>query len=145
MGLKTNLQRFLEAQKKDYQVALSEIQMGKKRSHWMWYIFPQISGLGFSDLSKFYSLNNMDEAKEYLKHPVLGSRLIEISDALLHLENKDAHAILGSPDDQKLKSCMTLFSLLPESDPVFQAVLDQFFDGENDARTVEILKLQKKT
>jgi uncharacterized protein (DUF1810 family) len=139
MESETDLQRFIEAQKSDYAIALSEVKDGKKRSHWMWYIFPQITGLGFSETSKFYSLKNLHEADEYLKHPVLGPRLIEISNALLNLKSDNALAIFGTPDDQKLKSSMTLFSILPGTYPVFQAVLDKFFHGLKDAKTLEIL------
>jgi uncharacterized protein (DUF1810 family) len=139
MESETNLQRFIEAQKSDYAIALSEVKDGKKRSHWMWYIFPQITGLGFSETSKFYSIKSLSEAGDYLKHPVLGPRLIEISNVLLDLKSDNALSIFGSPDDQKLKSSMTLFSILPGTNPVFQAVLDKFFHGLKDAKTLEIL------
>lgn len=139
MAKETNLQRFIHAQKSDYAIALSEIKHGKKRSHWMWYIFPQIDGLGFSQTSKFYSLKSLHEADEYLKHPVLGPRLVEIANALLDLKTDNALAIFGFPDDQKLKSSMTLFSMLPGTNLVFQAVLNKFFHGLKDAKTLEIL------
>jgi len=139
----TNFQKFIDAQQSDYSIALSEIKNGKKRSHWMWYIFPQISGLGFSEISKLYSLKNIGEAEEYLKHPVLGQRLIEISNALLHIKSNDAHSVFGTPDNLKLKSSMTLFSLLPDTNPVFDAVLDKFFNGSKDVKTLEILKQQQ--
>jgi uncharacterized protein (DUF1810 family) len=141
MAEETNLARFIDAQKSDYATALSEIKNGKKRSHWMWYIFPQIAGLGFSETSKFYSLKSLREAQEYLKHPVLGPRLIEISNALLDLKSNDAHSVFGFPDDQKLRSSMTLFSGLPDTNPVFQAVLDKIFNGVKDAKTLEILNM----
>lgn len=134
-----SLERFIEAQERDYSIALSEIKNGRKRSHWMWYIFPQVKGLGFSGTSRFYGIDNLKEAKEYLEHPVLGKRLIEISNELIHLKTNDAHAILGSPDDLKLKSSMTLFSLVPQSDPVFEKVLDKFFNGQKDEKTLQIL------
>ena len=137
-----SLQRFIEAQKSDYATALSEIKNGKKRSHWMWYIFPQIAGLGFSETSKFYSLKSLQKAQEYLKHPVLGPRLIEVSNALLNIKSNDAHSVFGFPDDQKLRSSMTLFSVLPDTNPVFQAVLDKFFNGVKDAKTLEILNME---
>jgi uncharacterized protein (DUF1810 family) len=135
-----NLQRFLNAQEKDYQIALSEIKNGKKQSHWMWYIFPQIEGLGFSETSKFYAIKNIHEAREFLKHPVLGSRLIEICNELLKLETNDPHTIFGNPDDLKLRSSMTLFSSLLNTNFVFQKVLDKYFDGKKDSKTLEILK-----
>ena len=134
-----SLQRFIDAQKTDYEIALSEIKSGRKHSHWMWYIFPQIHGLGFSETSKFYALKSVDEAKEYLSHPVLGKRLIEISKALLDLPSVNAHSIFGSPDDVKLKSSMTLFASLPNADPVFQLVLEKFFYGEKDDKTLKII------
>jgi uncharacterized protein (DUF1810 family) len=142
--MKSNLQKFIDAQKSTYATALSEIKNGKKTSHWMWFIFPQIAGLGFSDISKFYSLKNIEEAQEYWKNPVLGGRLLEISNALLDLKTQDAHSVFGTPDNLKLKSSMTLFSLLPETNPVFQAVLDKFFNSSKDARTLEILRFQQK-
>lgn len=135
-----SLQRFLDAQETDYPVALSEIKKGKKQSHWMWYIFPQIQGLGLSETSKFYAIKNIHEAVEFLDHPALGSRLIEICNELLNLKTNDAHKILGSPDDLKLHSSMTLFSSLHNTDPIFQKVLDKFFEGEKDEKTLRILK-----
>jgi len=134
-----NLKRFLDAQESLYPIALKEITNGRKRSHWMWYIFPQIHGLGFSDTSKFYAIKNKSEAEKYLQHPVLGSRLIEISNALLQLETNNAHAIFGSPDDLKLKSSMTLFSCMGVN-PVFDLVLKRFFNGTKDIKTLEKLK-----
>jgi uncharacterized protein (DUF1810 family) len=135
-----DLSRFLTAQERDYAIALEEIKGGRKRSHWMWYIFPQIAGLGFSETSKFYSLANHAEAEAYLKHPVLGKRLIEISTALLELEDDHAVRIFGSPDDLKLKSSMTLFAALPDTDPVFGKVLAKFFNGIKDLDTIRLLK-----
>ncbi|MBO3271001.1 DUF1810 domain-containing protein [Hymenobacter defluvii] len=134
-----NLTRFLDAQKADYQTALSEIKNGRKRSHWMWYIFPQIQGLGFSETSRFYAVRDAAEAEAYLAHPVLGSRLLEISNALLTLSASNATSVFGSPDDLKLKSSMTLFASLPKADPVFQAVLDKFFNGTKDDKTLQLL------
>ena len=138
----TDLQRFIDAQEKDYQVALSEIKNGRKRSHWMWFIFPQIQGLGFSETSKYYAIKDNDEAEEFLKHPVLESRLAEICNELLKLESNDPHQIFGSPDDLKLKSSMTLFASL-ETNPVFQLVLDKFFDGAKDSKTLHIINREK--
>lgn len=138
--MKNTLQRFIEAQEADYQIALKEIRNGKKQSHWMWYIFPQIKGLGFSETSKFYAIKDTIEAEAFLKHPILGQRLVEISKELLKFDNKDANQIFGSPDDLKLKSSMTLFSTLQGANPVFQSVLDKFFDGEKDEKTMQIIK-----
>lgn len=134
-----DLKRFLEAQEEDFEIAFSEIKQGRKQSHWMWYIFPQIAGLGFSSTSKFYAIKDIKEAEEYLQHPVLGKRLIEISEALLEIEGKTAHQIFGSPDDMKLKSSMTLFAALDETNPVFEKVLDKYFDSEKDERTLQII------
>jgi uncharacterized protein (DUF1810 family) len=134
-----DLQKFIEAQAKDYTIALEEIQNGKKESHWMWYIFPQIHGLGFSETSIFYAIKSNNEAEEYLTHPVLGSRLIKISNALLALATNNASQIFGIPDDLKLKSSMTLFASVKNADRVFQFVLDKFFKGEKDGKTIELL------
>ncbi len=134
------LDKFLKAQETTYQKAFNEIQAGKKTSHWIWFIFPQLSGLGSSENSKYYSISNLEEARFYLEHPILGSRLVSISEILLKLPTSDAHKILGSPDDMKLKSCMTLFSMIPQSDPVFGKVLDKFFDGKKDEKTIQLLE-----
>ena len=135
-----HLDRFIEAQETDYSPALREIKNGRKQSHWIWYIFPQIQGLGYSETSRFYGIRDMKEAEQYLKHPVLGKRLKEISAALLELESTDARLVMGTPDDLKLKSSMTLFASLPESPPVFEAVLSKFFNGGKDDKTLQILK-----
>ena len=137
------LQRFIEAQKADYAIALSEIQNGRKRSHWMWYIFPQIQGLGFSSTSKYYAIHNLAEATALLQHPELGSRLVQICQALLAGGGRDAHRIFGTPDDLKLKSSMTLFAAVPGADPVFEQVLKEFFGGVKDEQTLRILNKQQ--
>lgn len=134
-----DLQKFIDAQEDDYATALSEIQNGRKRSHWMWYIFPQIQGLGFSGMSKRYAIKDLDEAEAYINHPVLGQRLIEICSALLELDSNDPHAIFGSPDDMKLRSSMTLFASLPDAYPVFKSVLDKYFNGDMDDATLRLL------
>jgi uncharacterized protein (DUF1810 family) len=139
MSKENNLKRFIDAQQSDYETALTEIKNGKKRSHWMWYIFPQIQGLGFSETSIFYAIKDVSEAEAFLKHPTLGSNLIEISNALLGLENNNANSILGSPDDMKLKSSMTLFASLPNTNPVFDLVLKKFFDGAKDSKTLQMI------
>lgn len=138
-----DLQRFVDAQKTHYPAALKEVRAGHKRSHWMWYIFPQIKGLGFSETSLFYAISGILEAEAYLNHPVLGSRLKEISSVLLQLKSSDPQEIFGSPDDAKLKSSMTLFSSLENSDPVFEQVLDKFFKGQKDQQTIRILHDQQ--
>lgn len=133
------LKRFLTAQERSYATALAEIKAGRKRSHWMWYIFPQIAGLGMSSTAQYYSIQDRLEAEEYMAHPVLGARLLEISRALLALESSDASAVMGYPDDLKLRSCMTLFAQVSD-DPVFEAVLDKFYGGSPDPRTLALLK-----
>lgn len=140
MKAENNLNRFLDAQEKEYSRALAEIRNGRKQSHWMWYIFPQITGLGYSDMAIFYAIKDIHEAGDYLAHPVLGSRLVEISTALLGHAGKTANQIMGSPDDLKLRSSMTLFSLVKNADPVFQAVLDKFFNGKPDQKTLDIIE-----
>jgi uncharacterized protein (DUF1810 family) len=135
------LQRFLDAQATDYAPALAEIKAGRKRSHWMWYIFPQIEGLGFSSVSRHYAIAGAAEAAAYLHHPVLGARLVEISEALLGLASHNATSIMGSPDDVKLRSSMTLFARVPGASPVFQQVLDKFFGGQPDIQTLRRLGL----
>src|ERR1043165_4082778 len=112
MKAEYNLKRFEDAQESKFQNAMDEIKNGRKQSHWMWFIFPQMAGLGFSETSKFYAIKDIIEAGLYLEHKILGSRLIKISEELLKIEGKTAREIFGSPDDLKLKSCMTLFSLL---------------------------------
>ena len=134
-----NLERFVNAQEESYEIALNEIKKGRKRSHWMWYIFPQIKGLGHSSTAQYYAIQNRAEAEAYLAHPVLSKRLLEISEELLKIESDDASEVFGYPDDLKLKSSMTLFSLISKK-TVFKRVLDKFFDGEIDDRTVELLK-----
>jgi uncharacterized protein (DUF1810 family) len=135
-----DLTRFVEAQANDYDQALAEIKRGRKQSHWMWYIFPQLKGLGYSHTAVFYGLDGLREATAYADHSVLGPRLIEIATALLKIEGKTATQIMGSPDDMKLRSSMTLFSLTPNADPVFQAVLAKYFNGNPDPRTLAIVE-----
>jgi uncharacterized protein (DUF1810 family) len=144
MSKESNLKRFTEAQQSDYQAALSELKNGRKRSHWMWYIFPQIQGLGFSETSKFYAIKDVSEAEEFLKHPVLGSRLIEICNELIKLNSNNANQVFGSPDDMKLKSCMTLFASLSNTNPVFQAVLEKFFKGEKDQKRYKLSRSNRR-
>src|SRR3954469_11474492 len=108
-----SLKRFTDAQENSYASAFSEIQLGSKRTHWMWFIFPQIAGLGFSEISRYYAIKNLQEAEDFLKHPVLGTRLVNISRELLKLKTDNTREVFGSPDDLKLQSSMTLFSILP--------------------------------
>ena len=135
-----DLDRFLKAQSRDYEIALAEIKEGHKYSHWIWYIFPQVKGLGFSSTSEFYGIDGLAEAREYLANDTLKAHLIEIIEALLALESSDASDVMGYPDDLKLRSSMTLFAeAAPEID-VFQKVLDKYFDGQKDQRTLEMIR-----
>jgi uncharacterized protein (DUF1810 family) len=136
---KNNLRRFLDAQENAYEIALKEIKNGKKTSHWMWYIFPQIDGLGLSETARFYAIKNKEEAVEYIHHDILGKRLVEISTELLKLDTNNSIEIFGQVDSLKLKSSMTLFSLV-DANPVFQKVLDKFFGGEKDEKTIRLLR-----
>jgi len=133
------LDRFLEAQAADYDTALAEIRSGRKRSHWMWYVFPQIAGLGVSETSQYFAIRNLAEAKAYLAHPILGPRLIECADALLALDGRTAREIFGSPDDLKLRSSATLFAHVSPARSAFQRVLEKYFDGASDERTLRLL------
>jgi len=133
------LTRFVTAQKTDFDTALAEVRNGRKRSHWMWYIFPQVDGLGYSETSRFYSIKNIEEATAYLEHPVLGTRLVEICHELVKLPGNDPARIFGTPDDIKLRSSMTLFALLENSNPVFRQVLDKYFHGQMDEKTAMLL------
>ena len=136
-----NLIKFLDAQNQMYLKALSEIKNGKKITHWMWYIFPQIKGLGHSETAKFYAIQDLDEAADYLAHPVLGKHLIEITNALLTIEGRTASDIFGSPDDMKLRSSLTLFANCENTHPVFQQALEKYFQGLQDELTLQrILK-----
>lgn len=122
-------------------MAFAELRAGQKTSHWMWFIFPQIAGLGLSETSKFYDIKSIEEAKAYLKHLVLGSRLTEITKLLLELDTDNSRLIFCTPDDLKLHSCMTLFTIADEENEnnVFQKVLDKFFKEKRDKNTIEIL------
>ena len=135
-----DLERFVSAQKHTYDVALSEIRRGKKKTHWIWYIFPQLKGLGTSYNSEFYGIENVDEAKSYLSHPILGARLREITTAILGLDENDPLKVMGSPDDMKLKSCMTLFAYVSEDASLFHKVLEKYFGGNKDEVTIHMLK-----
>jgi uncharacterized protein (DUF1810 family) len=134
-----NLSRFVQAQEEDYEQALAEIRNGKKRTHWMWYIFPQIDGLAFSSTSKRYSIKSVEEAKAYLEHPILGPRLLECAEAVIHLENQSATEIFGSPDDLKLRSCATLFACVLPPGSVFDRLLTKYYRSRRDEKTLQLL------
>lgn len=135
------MKKFLDAQKRDYEQALQEIRAGRKQSHWIWYIFPQLKALGRSDTAQYYGIRDLAEAKEYLSEPSLRAHLIEISEALLALPGNDPHAVMGYPDHLKLRSSMTLFAAAAPDIPVFQQVLDKYYHGRPDPKTLEILGL----
>ena len=134
-----DLGRFVAAQADDYESALAEVRGGRKRSHWMWYIFPQVAGLGSSGMAQRYAIGSADEGRAYLAHPVLGPRLIEIAEAVLGVEGRTANAIFGSPDDLKLHSSATLFAALGPPDSVFSRLLARYFGATPDPRTLQIL------
>ena|SRR5579859_5485603 len=135
-----DLARFVEAQEEDYRQALAEIRSGRKESHWMWYIFPQFAGLGFSAMSQRFAIRSLEEAKAYLKHQVLGPRLVRCCVALLEIEGKSAHEIFFSPDDMKLRSCATLFAKVSPAGSVFEQVLVKYFGGKPDEATVALIE-----
>src|SRR5687767_12660048 len=134
-----HLSRFVQAQERDYEQAMSEIRSGRKRSHWMWYIFPQFDGLGFSPTSRQYAIKSIAEAEAYLRHPVLGPRLLESAQATLGVEGRSAFEVFGSPDDIKLRSCATLFACVSPAGSVFEQLLDKYFGGERDDKTLRLL------
>ncbi len=138
----SNLDKFVKAQSVDYATALREIRNGRKRSHWIWYIFPQMQGLGMSHMANYYGIRDLEEAKDYMEHPVLGPRLIEISEALLALDSSDPGAVMGFPDDLKLCSCMTLFELAAPEQKVFSKVLEKFYHGRRDGNTLRLLGIR---
>lgn len=131
-----DLDRFIAAQAGVYERAMQELRAGKKESHWMWFIFPQLQGLGSSPTTRFYAIGSTAEAKAYLDHPVLGPRLRQCAAALLAIEGRTAKEIFGCPDDLKLRSCLTLFAAVAEGNPVFQDVLTRYFGGDGDPLTL---------
>jgi uncharacterized protein (DUF1810 family) len=133
------LSRFVEAQKRDYDRALAEIQAGRKQSHWMWYVFPQLDGLGFSAMSRQYSIKSVAEAKAFLAHPILGPRLAECTEAVLAVEGRSAQDIFGPTDAIKLRSCATLFAHVSRIGSPYHRLLENYFRGEPDAQTLRLL------
>ena len=134
-----DLARFVTAQDGVIARALAELKAGHKQSHWMWFVFPQIAGLGHSAMAQRYAIADLDEARAYLAHPVLGPRLKQCTEAVLAIEGKSAHAIFGSPDDLKFRSSMTLFAAAAAEEPHFRAALDKYFAGQGDALTLNRL------
>ena len=137
--MRDRLERFIEPQEQDYEQALKEIRNGRKVSHWIWYIFSQLRGLGKSYMSDYYGIRDLDEAKAFLQDPYLGKHLQKISEALLNLDNDNATQIMGRPDDMKLKSSMTLFACADPENAVFEKVLEKFYNGHKDGRTLKML------
>lgn len=135
-----NLSRFVEAQEQSYDIALQEIKQGYKQSHWIWYVFPQIKGLGYSTMAQFYAIQSLDEAKAYLQHLLLRVHLIEITEALLLHSNQSAEQIFGYIDAVKVRSSMTLFNFV-EPNSLFQRVIDVFYNGIADDKTLRIVSL----
>ena len=135
-----DLDRFVRAQAQVYEDALDEILDGRKTSHWMWFVFPQLAGLGRSEIAQRYAIRGLDEARAYLAHPLLGERLRECTQALLRVEGRSAHDIFGSPDDMKLHSSLTLFSLVAEPGSAFERALGRYFGGVPDQATLRLLQ-----
>lgn len=139
----SDLDCFIEAQDNMYSVALKEIKSGKKKSHWMWYIFPQIKGLGKTEISNYYAIKNLEEGISYLENPILKGRLLEISQAVLDLNTKNIEEVFGSIDSLKLKSSMTLFHQIDKEEKIFIEVLNKYFNKELDKRMIELLRSNK--
>jgi uncharacterized protein (DUF1810 family) len=138
-GYNMSVERFIDAQKEDYDIAFREISNGKKRNHYMWYIFPQVKGLGRSSTAKYYGIDGLDEAREYVENEYLANNLINISNELLKLETNDPVEIFGHTDSKKLRSSMTLFELVSDNE-VFHSVLEKYFDGKRDQITLDLVK-----
>lgn len=138
-----DLRRFLDAQDPVYVRVIGELRSGRKRTHWMWFVFPQLDGLGFSSMARRYAIRSLEEARAYLAHPVLGARLRECSEAVAGAKDRSATSIFASPDDLKFRSCMTLFERVAGEDTVYSRALDSLCDGEKDARTLELLSARK--
>ena len=134
------IKRFLDAQKNDYDTAYEEMSNGKKESHWIWYIFPQIKGLGMSYMDREYSIKSIKESLEYINNKILWKRLVDITKLLLKIEHNDIREVMWYPDDLKSRSCMTLFSIVSDDNKVFNKVIDKFYNGEKDNITIAYLK-----
>jgi len=137
-----DLNRFVKAQEAVFENVLRELENGQKKSHWMWFIFPQIEGLGYSEITRYYSIKSLEEARQYLNHPILGPRLLKCTETVLAIDGKTVSEIFGSPDDMKFKSSMTLFACVTESEALFTQVLEKYFDGERDKKTEFLLGLR---
>ena len=135
------LERFVKAQQHDYEIAKEELSRGRKESDWIWYIFPQLKGLGMSSTSYYYGIRDIEEAKEYYSHPILGKRLIELTKIVLNINTDDIHKIMPSPDDLKLRSSMTLF-YAATGDELFMSIINKYYGGQLDRKTLRMLKLK---
>ncbi len=133
-----DLHRFVAAQSGVYETALEELRRGRKRTHWMWFVFPQLAGLGSSPMAQRYAISGLAEAEAYLRHPLLGPRLVECAQALLAIEGRSAREVLGSPDDLKLRSCATLFALVAPGGSPYERLLEKYYAGERDAATLRL-------
>ena len=138
------LGRFAAAQERSFDAALAELRQGRKRTHWMWYVFPQLAGLGDSEMSRRYAIHTAEEARAYLAHPLLGPRLVACAEATLAVEGRTAHEIFGSPDELKLRSSATLFASVSPPGSVYERLLAKYFQGEPDPRTLELLRAARR-
>jgi uncharacterized protein (DUF1810 family) len=136
-----DLDRFVQAQERDYTYALAELRAGEKRTHWMWFVFPQLAGLGRSEMARRYAIADLAEAEAYLRHPVLGARLVECAETILAVSGRSAREIFGATDEMKLRSSATLFARAAGAWSVFERVIEKYFEGRGDARTEELLAL----
>jgi uncharacterized protein (DUF1810 family) len=141
MEIQAKFAEFISAQDAVYEQVVRELTAGKKRSHWMWFIFPQLAGLGTSHMARKFAISSLEEARAYLHHEILGPRLKECTRLMLAAEHSDVSSILGYPDDLKFRSCMTLFAATEPVEPIFQAALDKFFGGEPDSRTLQLIRI----
>ena len=133
-----NLDRFIKAQERDYNIALEEIKLGHKQSHWVWYIFPQLKGLGYSEMAQYYAIKNVEEAKAYVNNKYLYGNLIEICQELLKIPSNDILDIMGYPDNLKLCSSMTLFNIVKPDEDIFKKILNKYYDGKTDSKTINL-------
>jgi uncharacterized protein (DUF1810 family) len=140
-----DLERFIRAQEHDYARALSELKDGRKRSHWMWYVFPQLDGLAYSSMSRTYAIKSVQETEAFLKHSILGPRLLECAEVVMGVEGRTASEIFGSPDDMKLRSCATLFARVSPAGSVFERLLAKYYGGKADPKTIELLGVGPRT
>ena len=138
--MENDLTRFVVAQQEHYSIALNELRNGQKRSHWMWYIFPQIAGLGYSETARYFAISGPEEARAYFCHELLGERLRECVGTVLDIEGRDVHEIFGSPDDLKFQSSMTLFEYACSGETLFASALERYYDGNRDERTLQIIQ-----